>query len=52
MAQFQIDDTPDNRAMVQLLAAMAPGSNRVALSHGCQLFANVLKLPGDQPVVA
>lgn len=53
MSQFQIEDTPDNRAMVQLLAAMAPGSNRAALTHGCRLFANVLKLPADSaPLIA
>ena len=45
MAEFDIDDTVDNRAWVQLLASMAPGSNKQQLTHGCNMFANVLKLP-------
>lgn len=55
-AKFGIPDTPENRAIVYLLAVPAAGSDRVMLEHGCRMFAHVGTLPEpaapSTPVIA
>ena len=51
MAEAGIPDSPENRAIVQMIATLSPGTSSKALKSACRFVKELMNLPPVPPII-